>query len=204
MRRRNLDFFCAVVIVGVLAGVAGLSTTFVLRFVRTSHLPLHFGILLAGVTGSSPVRRAVGADGRCRAGRLWVGGSCAAGPMCAPLAEPSPATSAYRGCPGASTPSLQVLLVGSGASLGREVAPRQFAAALGDFGTGWLKRLSSVTARSCWPVRPGPGWARCMPCRWPVRCSPLRIMLNTWHPARGGRRVDHLEPGRRGRLVRHP
>jgi H+/Cl- antiporter ClcA len=36
---------------------------------------------------------------------------------------------------------LQVVLVGSGASLGRESAPRQFAAALGDLGTGWLKRL---------------------------------------------------------------
>jgi H+/Cl- antiporter ClcA len=30
------------------------------------------------------------------------------------------------------------LLAGFGASLGREGAPRQFAAALGDLGTGWL------------------------------------------------------------------
>ena len=37
---------------------------------------------------------------------------------------------------------LQVVLVGSGASLGREGAPRQFAAALGDLALGWLKRLS--------------------------------------------------------------
>ncbi|MGO9697355.1 MAG: chloride ion channel protein, partial [Mycobacterium sp.] len=58
--RRNLDFFCAVIIVGLLAGVAGLSTTAVLRFVQ--HLTYHytFGTLLVGITGSSPVRRALG------------------------------------------------------------------------------------------------------------------------------------------------
>jgi hypothetical protein len=31
MRRRNVDFLCAVVIVGLLAGLAGLSTTLFLR-----------------------------------------------------------------------------------------------------------------------------------------------------------------------------
>jgi hypothetical protein len=58
--RRNVDFFCAVVIVGLLDGIAGLATTEVLRFVE--HLTYHctFGTLLAGITGSSPVRRAVG------------------------------------------------------------------------------------------------------------------------------------------------
>src|SRR5271156_526620 len=60
MRRRNVDFLCAVVIVGLLAGLAGLSTTLLLRFVE--HLTYHytFGSLLEGVTGSSPVRRALG------------------------------------------------------------------------------------------------------------------------------------------------
>jgi hypothetical protein len=58
--RRNLDFFCAVVIVGLLAGAAGLATTEVLRFAE--HVTYHytFGTLLAGVAGSSPIRRAVG------------------------------------------------------------------------------------------------------------------------------------------------
>ena len=60
MSRGNLDFFCAVVIVGLLAGVAGLATTVVLHFVE--HITYHytFGPLLGGVSGSSPVRRAVG------------------------------------------------------------------------------------------------------------------------------------------------
>ncbi|MFY9767250.1 MAG: chloride ion channel protein, partial [Mycobacterium sp.] len=60
MRRRNVDFLCAVVIVGLLAGLAGLSTTLLLRFLE--HLTYHytFGSLLEAVTGSSPVRRALG------------------------------------------------------------------------------------------------------------------------------------------------
>ncbi|MDT5175130.1 MAG: hypothetical protein QOG37_2381, partial [Mycobacterium sp.] len=60
MPRRDLDFFAAVVIVGLLAGLAGLATTVVLRSVE--HLTYHytFGSLLNGITGSSPVRRALG------------------------------------------------------------------------------------------------------------------------------------------------
>ena len=60
MRSRNADFACAVIIVGLLAGVAGLSTTLLLRAVE--HLTYHytFGSLLEGVTGSSPVRQALG------------------------------------------------------------------------------------------------------------------------------------------------
>ncbi|MGH3636095.1 MAG: chloride channel protein, partial [Mycobacterium sp.] len=38
--RRNLDFFCAIVIVGLLAGVAGLATILLLRFVE--HLTYHY------------------------------------------------------------------------------------------------------------------------------------------------------------------
>src|SRR5437660_9622536 len=70
--RRTLDFFCAVVIVGLLAGVAGLATTEVLRFVE--HVTYHysFGTLLSGITGSSPVRRALGpVVGGALAGLGW-------------------------------------------------------------------------------------------------------------------------------------
>src|ERR1700760_3156177 len=58
--RSNLEFFCAVIIVGLLAGVAGLSTTFVLRSVQHLTYNYSFGTMLTGVTGSSPVRRALG------------------------------------------------------------------------------------------------------------------------------------------------
>ena len=49
MGRRNTDFLCAVIIVGLLAGVAGLSTMLLLRSIE--HLTYHytFGSLLEGV-----------------------------------------------------------------------------------------------------------------------------------------------------------
>ena len=74
MARRNVDFFCAVVIVGLLAGIAGVSTTFVLRFVQ--HLTYHytFGSFLVGITGASPVRRILGPMvGGALAGAGWWG-----------------------------------------------------------------------------------------------------------------------------------
>jgi len=60
VNRRNLEFGCGVVLVGLLAGVAGAATTLLLHFVE--HLTYHysFGTLLEGVTGASRVRRAVG------------------------------------------------------------------------------------------------------------------------------------------------
>ena len=54
MSRRTLEYCCGIVVVGLLAGVAGLCTTLLLRFVE--HLTYHysFGTLLSGVTASSP------------------------------------------------------------------------------------------------------------------------------------------------------
>jgi chloride channel protein, CIC family len=132
--RRNIEFGCAIVIVGLLAGVAGAATTLLLHAIE--HLTYHysFGSLLTGVGGSSPVRRAVGPMiGGALAGLGWwilrrrneVPG----------LAE---TIKSHRALPRVSLSidaGLQVLLVGSGASLGREGAPRQLAAALSDFGT---------------------------------------------------------------------
>ena len=60
MTRRTVEFGCAIVIIGLLAGVAGAATTLLLHAIE--HLTYHysFGTLLAGVGDSSPVRRAVG------------------------------------------------------------------------------------------------------------------------------------------------
>jgi H+/Cl- antiporter ClcA len=77
--------------------------------------------------------------------------------------------------------ALQVLLVGSGASLGREGAPRQFAAALGDFGTQKL----SLTPRdreillAC-AAGAGLGAVYSVPLGGAVFAT--RILLGTWHP----------------------
>lgn len=71
--RGSLDFFCAVTIVGLLAGIAGLATTFVLRVVEHATYNYGFGPLLAGVAASSPIRRALGPMiGGGVAGLGWV------------------------------------------------------------------------------------------------------------------------------------
>src|SRR4051812_46526296 len=76
---------------------------------------------------------------------------------------------------------LQVLLVGSGASLGREGAPRQLAAALGDAATTRL----SLTPRdreillSC---AAGAGLAAVYSVPLGGALFAARVMLGTWHP----------------------
>ncbi|TDO09067.1 H+/Cl- antiporter ClcA [Mycobacterium sp. BK086] len=134
MNRRDLEFGCAVMAIGLLAGLAGAATTLVLHTVE--HLTYHysFGSLLDGVTGSSPVRRAVGPMiGGALAGLGWwlLRRRTRVPSLTDAIEAPGPmqrlALTVDAG--------LQVLLVGAGASLGREGAPRQFAAALGDLGT---------------------------------------------------------------------
>src|SRR6202044_2513576 len=141
MGRRNADFFCAVIIVGLLAGVAGLATTSLLRFIE--HLTYHytFGSLLQGVAASSPIRRAVGPTiGGGLAGLGWW--ILRSRTDVVPLATAVAHRERIRLLPFSFDAALQVLVVGSGASLGREVAPRQFAVALGNLATGWLRHLS--------------------------------------------------------------
>ena len=185
MSRRNVDFFCAVVIVGLLAGVAGLSTTLLLRFLE--HLTYHytFGSLLQGVTGSSPVRRALGPMvGGALAGLGWwiLRSRVDVPPLSTALAN----RERIRLLPFAVDAALQVLVVGSGASLGREVAPRQFAVALGNFATGWLKRLSPRDREILLACAAGAGLGAVYAVPLGGALFTLRIMLKTWHPRAQG------------------
>ncbi|OBF34100.1 chloride ion channel protein [Mycobacterium sp. ACS1612] len=180
MSRRTVEFGCAIVIVGLLAGVAGAATTLLLHAIE--HLTYHysFGSLLTGVGGSSPVRRAVGPMiGGALAGCGWwllrrrreVPG----------MTETIKSHRAVARVPLSIDAGLQVLLVGSGASLGREGAPRQFAAALSDFGT---KRLA-LTPRdreillAC-AAGAGLGAVYSVPLGGALFTA--RILLRTWHP----------------------
>ena len=120
--RRNLDFGCAVIIVGLLAGIAGLATTLLLRSVE--HLTYHyaFGTLLGGVTESSPIRRAVGPMiGGAVAGLCWwvLRRRTTVPPLADAIAssEPIPRMSLSIDA------AVQVVLVGSGASLGGKGLP---------------------------------------------------------------------------------
>jgi H+/Cl- antiporter ClcA len=178
--RRNIDFLCAVVIVGLLAGVAGVSTTLLLRFLE--HLTYHytFGTLLQGVTGSSPVRRALGpmVGGALAGLGWWVLRSRTDVPS---LSTAISNRERNQLLPLGIDAALQVLVVGSGASLGREVAPRQIALALGDFAIGWLKRLSPRDREILLGCAAGAGLGAVYAVPLGGALFALRIMLKTWH-----------------------
>ena len=179
--RPNLDFFCAVVIVGILAGVAGLATTFVLRFVQHATYHYTFGTLLQGITGSSPIRRAVGPIiGAALAGLGWW--ILRRRTEVPPLASTIARHDRVPRLTWSIDAVLQVLLVGSGASLGREGAPRQFAAALGDLGTGWLKRLSPHDREILLACAAGAGLGAVYAVPLAGAMFSARILLNTWQP----------------------
>jgi len=181
MGRRNTDFFCAVIIVGLLAGLAGLATTSLLRLVE--HLTYHytFGSLLEGVTGSSPLRRAMGpmVGGAVAGLGWWVLRSRTDVPS---LSAAIASRDRIPLLPFGVDAALQLLVVGSGASLGREVAPRQLAAALGDFATGWLKRLSAQDREILLACAAGAGLGAVYSVPLGGALFAVRIMLKTWHP----------------------
>ncbi len=181
MRTRNVDFLCAVIIVGLLAGLAGLATTSLLRLAE--HLTYHysFGSLLDAVTASSVIRRAAGPTlGGALAGLgWWIFRSRADVP---PLAVAVANPERIRLLPFSIDAALQVLVVGSGASLGREVAPRQFAVALGNLGTGWLRQLSSRDRQVLLACAAGAGLGAVYAVPLGGAMFTLRVMLKSWHP----------------------
>jgi H+/Cl- antiporter ClcA len=178
---RARDFFCAVVIVGLLAGVAGMATTALLRFVE--HLTYHygFGTLLDGIADSSPVRRVLGPMiGGALAGTGWW--MLRRRTEVPPLAQTIARRDRIPRLAWSVDAALQVLLVGSGASLGREGAPRQFAAALGDLATGWLRRLSGRDREILLACAAGAGLGAVYAVPLGGALFAVRIMLKTWHP----------------------
>ncbi|MDO3638768.1 chloride channel protein [Mycolicibacterium arseniciresistens] len=180
MSRRSLEFGCAVVLVGLLAGVAGMATTLLLHAVE--HLTYHysFGTLLDGVDSSSPMRRALGPMvGGALAGFGWY--------LLRRRTEVpslSGAIADHRPIPRISMSidaALQVLVVGSGASLGREGAPRQFAAALGDAGTSrWA--LTPHDREILLYCAAGAGLAAVYSVPLGGALFATQILMRTWHP----------------------
>ncbi|MCW2687693.1 MAG: chloride ion channel protein [Mycobacterium sp.] len=180
MTRRNLEFGCAVIVIGILAGIAGASTTLLLRSIEHLTYGYTFGTLLSGVTDSSPVRRALGPMiGGALAGCGWwlLRRRVNVPPLAETIASHKPIPRLTMTIDAA----LQVLLVGSGASLGREGAPRQFAAALGDLGTsGW-----SLTPRDreiLLACAAGAGLAAVYSVPVGGALFAARILLSSWHP----------------------
>jgi H+/Cl- antiporter ClcA len=185
MRSRNVDFLCAVIIVGLLAGVAGLATTSLLRLVEHLTYRYSFGSLLDAVTASSLIRQALGPMiGGGLAGLGWW--ILRSRTEVAPLAAAVAHRERIRLLPFTFDAALQVLVVGSGASLGREVAPRQLAVALGNLVTGWLKRLSERDREVLLACAAGAGLGAVYAVPLGGAMFTLRIMLKTWHPREVG------------------
>jgi H+/Cl- antiporter ClcA len=158
-----------------------LATTTLLRFVE--HLTYHYslGTLLTGITGSSQMRRTLGpmVGGALAGFGWWILRRSTKVP---PLADTIARHDRIPRLAWSIDAALQVLLVGAGASLGREGAPRQFAAALGDFATGWLKRLSARDREILLACAAGAGLGAVYAVPLAGALFSLRIMLNTWHP----------------------
>lgn len=186
MSRRHLEFASGVLAVGLLAGVAGGATTVLLHSIQ--HLTYHytFGSLLDGITGSSPVRRAIGP---------MIGGALAgAGWWWLRRRSPVPALTEVITRPGpmprltmSIDAGLQILLVGTGASLGREGAPRQFAAALGDWAISLLtppgceSRLTERDREILLACAAGAGLAAVYSVPLAGALFALQILLRTWN-----------------------
>ena len=152
-----------------------------LRFVQHATYHYTFGTLLAGVSASSPVRRAVGPMiGAALAGLGWW--ILRRRTEVPPLAPTIARHDRVPRLTWSIDAVLQVLLVGSGASLGREGAPRQFAAALGDLGTGWLKRLSPRDREILLACAAGAGLGAVYAVPLAGALFSARILLNTWQP----------------------
>ncbi|BBY08683.1 hypothetical protein MNVI_40010 [Mycobacterium noviomagense] len=77
--------------------------------------------------------------------------------------------------------ALQIFVVGSGASLGREGAPRQFAAALGDFGTSrWCLTAQDRQILLACAAGAGLGAVYSVPVGGALFAA--RVLLGTWQP----------------------
>ena len=157
-----------------------MATTVALHWVE--HLTFHysFGSLLDGVTGSSPVRRAIGpmVGGGLAGLGWWLLRRRTAVPELAPTIKahkPIPRTALSIDA------GLQVMLVGSGASLGREGAPRQLSAVLGDVGTSrWALTARDREILLACAAGAGLGAVYGVPLGGALFAS--RILLGSWHP----------------------
>ena len=175
-----MEYSCAVVVIGLLAGAAGAATTLMLHAVE--HLTYHysFGTLLSGVGGSSPIRRALGPMVGCALAGLgwWALRRRADVPsLSSTIAEHRPIPRLRMSIDAA----LQVLLVGSGASLGREGAPRQLAASFGDLGTSRLT-LTPRDREILLACAAGAGLGAVYSVPLGGALFAARILLGTWHP----------------------
>lgn len=137
-----LRLIVVTILVGVGSGIGGLLVSLVLHAVEHLAYGYSSGTFLDGVLASSPQRRLIA---------LCVAGVVGALGWWALRRWGRPVVSVERGVDGARMPALttalnatlQIVVVGLGASVGREVAPRELGALVG----GWLSDRAGLTAR---------------------------------------------------------
>ena len=121
-------FAVATLFTGVIAGLVGLACIHLLHWIQALAWDMHSGTLLEAVSATSPARRVL---------ILTLGGILGAASWFFLFRRSRAITSVSAAVGGTPMPALratwhaltQVLIVGLGASVGREVAPREMAAA---------------------------------------------------------------------------
>jgi len=136
--QQYVTFAAAILVTGVLSGIAGGFTTLVVKAIEHLVYGYEQGPLLTGVKDASIERRLLGPAIGCALAGMgwWLLRRKATVPN---LTEQIRAGSPFEHGPMGIDALLQVLAVGSGASLGREQAPRLFAASFTEL---WIRHGS--------------------------------------------------------------
>ncbi|MGV9824470.1 MULTISPECIES: chloride channel protein [unclassified Gordonia (in: high G+C Gram-positive bacteria)] len=181
MWARRLAFGFSVVAIGVLAGLIGLATTFALHALQHLTFGYQTGSLLLGVSDAPWQRRLFGpVIGGVLAGACWW---LLRRRRHVLRLEDEVREGDRLDVPGQTADALiQILAVGTGASLGREGAPRQLAAVAATRVTS-LFAMTPDARRLLWAAAAGAGLAAVYNVPIAGALFTVEVLLRSWRPA---------------------